>query len=83
MGCDSISDGFWLWGLPLFASFFFFLVVVGLMIVGVVGFVTNVVVGLMSVGMVGFVTDVMVVVVVVVAVVRAGSVAAWVRGAVV
>ena len=54
------------------------------MIVGVVGFVTNVVVGLMSVGMVGFVTDVMVVVVVVVvAVVRAGSVAAWVRGAVV
>ena len=83
MGCDSISDGFWLWGLPMFA-FFFFLVVVGLMIVGVVGFVTNVVVGLMSVGMVGFVTDVMVVVVVVgVAVVRAGSVAAWVRGAVV
>ena len=44
MGCDSISDGFWLWGLPMFASFFFFLVVVGLMIVGVVGFVTNVVV---------------------------------------
>ena len=47
--------------------FFFFLAVVGLMSVGVVGFVTNVVVvGLMSVGMVGFVTDVVVVVVVVV-----------------
>ena len=55
------------------------------MSVGVVGFVTNVVVGLMSVGMVGFVTDVVVVVVVVVgvAVVGAGSMVAWVRGAVV
>ena len=35
----------------------------------------------MSVGMVGFVTDVVVVVVVGVAVVGAGFVAAWVRGA--
>ena len=41
-----------------------------------------VVVGLMSVGIVGFATDVVVVVVVGVAVVRARSVVAWVRGAV-
>ena len=43
------------------------------------------VVGLISVGMVGFVSNVVVVLVLVVevAVVRAGSVAAWVRGAVV
>ena len=50
--------------------FFSFLVVVGLMSVGEVGFVTNVVVevvvGLISVGMIGFVTDVVVVVGVVV-----------------
>ena len=67
MGCGFLSDGFWLWVLLMFVCFFFsFLVVVGLMSVGEVGFVTNVVVevvvGLMSLGMIGFVTDVVVVV---------------------
>ena len=52
-------------------SFFFFLIVVGLIRVGVVGFVANVVV----------VVVVVVVVMVRVAVVGAGSMAAWVKGA--